>query len=107
MKKKNTKKTKKPQKKLPGYKPYLESDDIYTRLKEERINPEELQSGAVRGKVKNGNIKIDPIPEAFELDVPGSELDDDIEAIGSEDEENNYYSLGGDDHDDLEEDRGY
>ncbi|GAB3217721.1 hypothetical protein J0A67_01090 [Algoriphagus aestuariicola] len=27
-----------------------------------------------------------------ELDVPGSELDDDQEAIGSEDEENNLYS---------------
>lgn len=28
------------------------------------------------------------------LDVPGSELDDANEDIGSEDEENNYYSLG-------------
>jgi len=25
--------------------------------------------------------------------------------IGSEDEENNYYSLGGDDHNDLDEDK--
>ncbi len=33
------------------------------------------------------------------LDVPGSELDDQQESIGSEDEENNYYSLGGDNHD--------
>ncbi|MFC4870907.1 hypothetical protein [Negadavirga shengliensis] len=31
-----------------------------------------------------------------ELDVPGSELDDEQEDIGSEDEENNHYSLGGD-----------
>jgi hypothetical protein len=31
-----------------------------------------------------------------DLDVPGSELDDENEAIGSEDEENNNYSLGGD-----------
>lgn len=30
-----------------------------------------------------------------DLDVPGSELDDDQEDIGGEDEENNYYSLGG------------
>ena len=30
------------------------------------------------------------------LDVPGSELDDAQEEIGSEDEENNYYSMGGD-----------
>jgi hypothetical protein len=41
-----------------------------------------------------------------DLDIPGSELDDIQEDIGSEDEENNYYSLGGDDHIDLEEDQG-
>jgi hypothetical protein len=40
-----------------------------------------------------------------DLDVPGSELDDDKEEIGSEDEENNSYSLGGDNHEDLEEPR--
>lgn len=38
-----------------------------------------------------------------DLDIPGAELDDELEAIGSEDEENNYYSLGGDNHIDLEE----
>jgi hypothetical protein len=42
---------------------------------------------------------------AQDLDIPGSELDDDKEAIGSEDEENNSYSLGGDNHEDLEEPR--
>ena len=41
-----------------------------------------------------------------DLDVPGSELDDEMEIIGSEDEENNYYSIGGDDHDDLDENQG-
>ena len=40
-----------------------------------------------------------------DLDVPGSEQDDEQEAIGSEDEENNSYSIGGDRHEDLEEDR--
>ena len=39
-----------------------------------------------------------------DLDVPGSELDDDNESIGEEDEENNYYSLGGDRHEAQEED---
>jgi hypothetical protein len=39
-----------------------------------------------------------------ELDIPGSELDDDNESIGEEDEENNYYSLGGDRHEGQEED---
>jgi len=33
-------------------------------------------------------------------------LDDKLEDIGSEDEENNYYSIGGDGHDNLDEDKG-
>ena len=41
-----------------------------------------------------------------DLDVPGSEMDNEQENNGMEDEENNYYSLGGDNHDDLEENRG-
>ena len=36
---------------------------------------------------------------ASDLDVPGVGADDEDEAIGSEDEENNEYSLGGDKHD--------
>ena len=40
-----------------------------------------------------------------DLDIPGTELDDENEAIGEEDEENNYYSLGGDRHENLEEDQ--
>lgn len=39
-----------------------------------------------------------------DLDVPGSDLDDAQEEIGSEDEENNYYSIGGDAQNDLEKD---
>ena len=38
-----------------------------------------------------------------DLDVPNAEADDAVENIGSEDEENNYYSIGGDNHDNLEE----
>jgi hypothetical protein len=41
---------------------------------------------------------------ARDIDVPGSELDDRNEMIGSEDEENNSYSLGGDDKESLEDD---
>lgn len=40
----------------------------------------------------------------YELDTPGSEIDDPNESIGEEDEENNYYSLGGDRHENLDED---
>lgn len=39
-----------------------------------------------------------------DMDIPGSELDDASEEIGEEDEENNYYSLGGDRHEAQEED---
>ena len=40
-----------------------------------------------------------------DLDVPVAEPDDD-ENVGNEDEENNYDSLGGDNHNDLDEDKG-
>jgi hypothetical protein len=38
-----------------------------------------------------------------DLDTPGTELDDDQEEVGSEDEENNNYSLGGDNKNNLDE----
>lgn len=41
-----------------------------------------------------------------DLDVPGGAMDDADEAIGEEDEENNYYSLGGDNHENQEENKG-
>lgn len=44
----------------------------------------------------------DTVPMEKNLDVPGSELDDAQEAVGSEDEENNYWSLGSENHEDLE-----
>lgn len=55
---------------------------------------------------KNLNEKgFDEDISGSDLDVPGSELDDAQENTGSEDEENNYYSIGGDRHDDLDEDK--
>lgn len=42
--------------------------------------------------------------QGSDLDIPGGEADDAGEQVGSEDEENNYYSLGGDEHNSLEED---
>ncbi len=38
-----------------------------------------------------------------DLDVPGSELDEGNEDIGEEDEENNYYSLGGDEKSNIDD----
>lgn len=48
--------------------------------------------------------RVWPVDMAGEdLDIPGSELDDENESIGSEDEENNSYSIGGDRHEDQME----
>ncbi len=96
---------------LPGYPLYPPSDDIYFKFTEEQdLDPEDPS----QKKVINEDSSIDEWNEkdfdddvsGDDLDVPGSELDDAQEAVGSEDEENNYYSLGGDNHNDLEEDRG-
>ena len=93
-----------------GYPSYPPGEDIYGKYqKEKNINPED--PSRIKDIVDNYNIGGTFNEKDFEddvsgsdLDVPGSELDDDLEIIGSEDEENNYYSLGGDDHNDLEED---
>ena len=97
------------QKAFPGYPVYPESEDIYNNEKQVKnpdpddypgINNRDENLGKMNEKDFNEDVTGD------DLDVPGAELDDDMEEVGSEDEENNYYSLGGDDHDDLEEDRG-
>ncbi len=69
---------------------YDDKDDIYS--KEEEVPLDENEDGADKSLAKG-------------LDVPGSELDDKNEKIGEEDEENNYYSVGGDDHNDLDEEK--
>ena len=51
----------------------------------------------LRQNISNEDLDTD-------LDIPGSEEDDLNESIGEEDEENNYYSLGGDRHEAQEED---
>jgi hypothetical protein len=71
---------------------YSADEDIYAKEKEVSLD-EEDEEAKLNAKLSEG------------LDVPGSELDDADEAVGEEDEENNYYSLGGDDHNDLEEDK--
>ena len=73
---------------------YPPEEDIFRKsTREVNLEPEDPVLKII-GDHKTGD---------FGLDVPGSELDDADEAIGNEDEENNYYSLGGDEHDDLDE----
>jgi len=98
-------------KELQGYPLYPANEDIYNKqLEEKDINPEEpskIKEPVDDDNVGDNNQKdFKETVSGSDLDVPGSELDDELEDIGSEDEENNYYSLGGDDHTDLDEDNG-
>lgn len=92
---------------FPGYPTYPSNEDIYAQWKEEKeINPEDVVVKKENEVVGTNNVKdFSDNVSGDDLDVPGSELDDLQEEIGSEDEENNYYSIGGDNHDDLEENR--
>jgi putative intracellular protease/amidase len=93
----------------PDYPVYPVGEDIYQMAKQEvDLNPEEIskhkQPNEKNGKLNEKDFKTDAAGN--DLDVPGSELDDEDEMTGNEDEENNHYSLGGDNHNDLEEDKG-
>ena len=95
-------------KKFPGYPHYPASEDIYNQEKETDLNPEDLSQKKITnenpGKRNEKDFREDLTGE--DLDVPGSKADEAENNAGSEDEENNYYSLGGDNHNDLEEDKG-
>ncbi len=93
-----------------GYPLYPVNEDIYNNyIEEENIDPEDIsklkESDQIDIEEKANEEDFKEVKSGDDLDVPGAELDDEQEDIGSEDEENNYYSLGGDNHDDLEEDR--
>jgi len=97
--------------KFPGYPQYPASEDIYNKFdKEFDIDPEDVSKKKNIIKIDNTSLTnekdFNDDKTGEDLDIPGSELDYKQENIGSEDEENNYYSLGGDDHNDLEEDKG-
>ncbi|TWW02377.1 hypothetical protein [Chitinophaga pinensis] len=109
MKKKVTKPTDKKSEltedeKFPGYPAYPASEDITYRGEQEDLDVEKV----TRSSRINNELAREPFVDSGEmdegLDVPGADLDDSNEMIGEEDEENNYYSLGGDRHEDLEED---
>ena len=95
------------QTKLTGYPSYPEDEDIYKRDIETDIDQEKISETPDKSEkgIDEKSLKKDKNDLQGGLDVPGAEADDRDEAAGNEDEENNYYSLGGDDHNDLEEDR--
>ena len=70
---------------------YPADEDIYTRNEKFLFVEEATDAGIDDDKSDHALIGDD-------LDVPGAELDDASEETGAEDEENNYYSLGGDNH---------
>ena len=93
-----------------GYPKYPESEVIYNKFnKEFDIDPENIAKNKEIINIEKNptwnqkNFSQDH--SGGDLDIPGSELDDDQEDIGTEDEENNGYSIGGDNHNDLEEDK--
>lgn len=82
---------------LPGYPLYPESEDIFNKgKKEEEIDPDDVNQRKAPIDTSEGRNEKDfgDLKTGDDLDVPGAELDDENEDIGSEDEENNYYSLG-------------
>jgi hypothetical protein len=91
---------------FPGYPLYPPSEDIYNHAKKEmELDPNDISKNKVPNeKESSRNEKnFNEDRSGDDLDIPGSELDNEQESVGSEDEENNYYSLGGDGHNDLEE----
>ena len=117
---------------IKGYPLYPGNEDIYSKSNEEKdIDPEDtskIKAPNEDGKSGKQNEKnflqeltmktairllallvgmaIVAGMSGSDLDVPGSEADDNYKNVGNEDEENNFYSLGGDGHNNLEEDKG-
>ena len=76
-------------------------------IEEKDIDPDDISKKIIPNeKIEGDNEKsFSNDMSGDDLDIPGSELDDEQEAVGSEDEENNHYSLGGDDKNGLDEDK--
>lgn len=94
--------------KLPDSLSYPPEEDIYRKFhKESEIDPEDISKKKAPVEINNGSElnqkEFDEDMSGGDLDIPGSDLDDDFEDIGNEDEENNHYSIGGDNHSNLDE----
>ncbi|MGO4773841.1 hypothetical protein ACEN2I_19500 [Flavobacterium sp. W22_SRS_FK3] len=72
---------------------YPATEDIYNQEdKLENIDPEGISGERTISNMENHEWKQNSDKLGNDLDVPGAELDDQQEEIGSEDEENNFYS---------------
>lgn len=102
---------KKDKNKLPDSLLYPPSEDIYSQFKKESdIDPEDISKNKAAIEINNvrelNEKDFENDVSGADLDIPGSELDDELENSGSEDEENNHYSIGGDNHSNLDENDG-
>ena len=93
-------------KNLKGKKTVLESKSVEELSKESEVTKEDLEALGPRNlsmDMQEDEIlkhRLHPVDfDGKDLDIPGRGADDDQEDIGSEDEENNHYSLGNDDND--------
>jgi hypothetical protein len=105
------KRDKKDKNKIPDSLLYPPSEDMYSQFhKEMEIDPEDITKKKAPVEINNvrelNQKDFDEDESGSDLDVPGSEFDDDWEDMGSEDEENNNYSIGGDNHSNLDENTG-
>jgi hypothetical protein len=83
---------------VPGTEADVTEDDLVLlgdRDADQDMNDDELIQG---------NARVDFVENEDDLDIPGADLDEGPDAMGQHDEENNYYSLGGDRHESLDED---
>ena len=89
---------------FPGYQEYPPDEDIYSKDKQESaIDPEDISGDRTFPKTGvSTESAFDPYLPDIDLDIPGVDLDDELETVGSEDEENNYYSIA-DNYDELED----
>ena len=93
--------------KFPGYPFYPGEEDSYVQNEwKSDLDPEDPVHLKAPNALPDSPNHLNKDDAGQDLDIPGAELDDAQEAIGSEDEENNYYSLGGDDKEGLEENQG-
>jgi hypothetical protein len=77
--------------------------NIYQLKEEKDLNQKILQESTKRKGRRLERKDFKEVKTGADLDVPGSELDNQ-QRKGAKTRENNYYSIGGDNHNNLDED---
>ena len=95
-------------KNFPGYPHYPTNEDIYNNSEKKDIDPDQLplliKTVANDKKIQWNEKDFTQDESGEDLDMTGAEFGDEKISNGNEDEENDYYSLGGDIHNNLDED---